>query len=165
MQSECQALLAESGFEQYEVSAYAREGARCRHNLNYWRSATTSASAPARTAKSLRACPTACCAPKSRASRATYLEQVGIEQSAIEHGGATGARGESASEKPVPASDLPFEFMLNALRLNEGFALADFESRTGLGASAVEPGCARRLTRPGRVRRRRWRPASSAGAS
>ncbi len=37
MQNECQALLAENGFEQYEVSAYAREGARCRHNLNYWR--------------------------------------------------------------------------------------------------------------------------------
>ena len=39
--------------------------------------------------------------------------------------------------------DLPFEFMLNALRLNEGFALADFESRTGLDMDAVEPRAAR----------------------
>jgi oxygen-independent coproporphyrinogen-3 oxidase len=39
----------------------------------------------------------------------------------------------------VLASDLPFEFMLNALRLNDGFALAEFESRTGLGAGTVEP--------------------------
>jgi len=40
----------------------------------------------------------------------------------------------------VAPGDLPFEFALNALRLNEGFALTEFESRTGLDASAVEPG-------------------------
>jgi oxygen-independent coproporphyrinogen-3 oxidase len=47
----------------------------------------------------------------------------------------------------VAAGDLPFEFVLNALRLNEGFALADFESRTGLDASAVEPGLREGLAR------------------
>ena len=49
--------------------------------------------------------------------------------------------------KAVAAGDLPFEFVLNALRLNEGFALADFESRTGLDASAVEPGLRAALAR------------------
>jgi oxygen-independent coproporphyrinogen-3 oxidase len=47
----------------------------------------------------------------------------------------------------VAAGDLPFEFLLNALRLNEGFALADFESRTGLDAGAVEPGLRSALAR------------------
>jgi len=37
MQEDCQALLAGAGYRQYEVSAYAREGFRCRHNENYWR--------------------------------------------------------------------------------------------------------------------------------
>ena len=36
IQTECQQILAAEGFEQYEVSAYAQRGARCRHNLNYW---------------------------------------------------------------------------------------------------------------------------------
>jgi oxygen-independent coproporphyrinogen-3 oxidase len=60
----------------------------------------------------------------------------------------------------VAASDLPFEFVLNALRLNEGFALADFESRTGLDASAVEPklreGLARGLVE---FAQPQWRPS------
>ncbi len=44
-----------------------------------------------------------------------------------------------ASWKPVPREDLPFEFMMNALRLNEGFAPALFSARTGLPASSIEP--------------------------
>jgi oxygen-independent coproporphyrinogen-3 oxidase len=148
MQSECQALLAQSGFEQYEVSAYAREGARCRHNLNYWRfgdyvgigagaHGKISASLPHGVQRT----------EKARQPRA-YLEEVGgIEASGgIERKGGIAEFGSAiprprriGERKPVPASDLPFEFMLNALRLNDGFALADFESRTGLGAGTVEP--------------------------
>ena len=45
----------------------------------------------------------------------------------------------AGTRRVVPAADLPFEFMLNALRLYEGFALADFEHATGLAAAVIEP--------------------------
>jgi putative oxygen-independent coproporphyrinogen III oxidase len=169
MQSECQALLADNGFEQYEVSAYAREGARCRHNLNYWRfgdyvgigagaHGKITASLPHGVQRS----------EKARQPRA-YLEQVGnIEQPGnigppgdIElSGGANPHARRIGERKPVPARDLPFEFVLNVLRLNEGFALADFESCTGLGASALEPRLRSALER-GLVEFAppRWRPS------
>ncbi len=63
-----------------------------------------------------------------------------------------------AQEEEVARADLPFEYMLNALRLREGFLLRDFTERTGLPLSAIEPALARAeagglLTRePGRAR-------------
>ena len=153
MQSDCQALLADNGFEQYEVSAYARDGARCRHNLNYWRFGDYVGIGAGAHGKITASLPHGIeRTEKARQPRA-YLEQVariaqggGTERNgAIERSGSTERAGGAAphggrigERKPVPASDLPFEFMLNVLRLNEGFAMADFESRTGLGASAVE---------------------------
>ena len=147
MQSECQALLADSGFEQYEVSAYARADARCRHNLNYWRFGDYAGIGAGAHGKITASLPHGVeRTEKARQPRA-YFEQVGgiergggigrgggIEQS----GGATAHPPRIGERRPVPAGDLPFEFMLNVLRLNEGFAVADFESRTGLRASAVE---------------------------
>lgn len=127
MQSECQALLAGSGFEQYEVSAYAREGARCRHNLNYWRFGDYVGIGAGAHGKITAGLPHGVQRTEKARHPRTYLEQLGRP-----------APGQIGERKPVPAGDLPFEFMLNALRLNEGFALADFEARTGLAASAVE---------------------------
>jgi putative oxygen-independent coproporphyrinogen III oxidase len=130
MQSDCQALLADNGFEQYEVSAYARDGARCRHNLNYWRFGDYVGIGAGAHGKITSSLPHGVeRTEKARQPRA-YLEQVG---SAAARAGRIGER------KSVPAGDLPFEFMLNALRLNDGFDVVDFESRTGLAASAVEP--------------------------
>jgi putative oxygen-independent coproporphyrinogen III oxidase len=130
MQSDCQALLADNGFEQYEVSAYARDGARCRHNLNYWRFGDYVGIGAGAHGKITLSLPHGIeRTEKARQPRA-YLEQVGS---------AAAGAGRIGERKPVPAGDLPFEFMLNALRLNDGFAVGDFESRTGLAASAVEP--------------------------
>ena len=87
-------------------------------------SATTSASAPARTARSTVDGPS--CAPRSRARRAPTC------------------RAAAASRRNPPrhpAGELPFEFMLNALRLAEGFTLAEFERATGLPAASCSPGC------------------------
>ena len=77
---------------------------------------------------------------------------------------ATRAAPASVSASRVPRRDLPFEFMLNALRLNEGFAPSDFEARTGLPASAVEPALrARSRAQLGRAQRRWVGGASELG--
>ncbi len=111
----CSQRLRAAGFAHYEVSAYARSGRQCRHNLNYWTfgdylgvgagahgKLTTAAGAIIRT-QQLRE-------PRR------YLASVPAKV----------VRSEVARE------ELPFEFMLNALRLVEGFDVALFHSRTGL---------------------------------
>jgi len=115
-----QKLLAAAGYLQYEVSAYAREGARCRHNLNYWlfgdylgigagAHGKLSLSKPAQILRTVK--------PKQPRE---YLAQ--------------GAVGESTY---IAVKDLPFEFMLNALRLNEGFTNDCYQERTGLALQSV----------------------------
>ncbi|HEX4243177.1 MAG TPA: radical SAM family heme chaperone HemW [Steroidobacteraceae bacterium] len=122
-----QRMLADAGYVQYEVSAYARAGARCRHNLNYWlfgdyvgigagAHGKVSSSLPGRVMRTVK--------PKQPRE---YLAQVALPPAA------DGAA-------PVPVADLPFEFMLNALRLTEGFDLADYRQRTGLGWDSIEAG-------------------------
>jgi len=138
MQTECEGLLAQNGFEQYEVSAYARDGARCRHNLNYWRFGDYVGIGAGAHGKITASLPHGVHRTEKARQPRTYLEQLG---------GGTPGTGRSGERKTVAAGDLPFEFVLNALRLNEGFALADFESRTGLDASAVEPGLREGLAR------------------
>ncbi|WP_395771440.1 radical SAM family heme chaperone HemW [Arenimonas sp.] len=124
MQEACIARMAEAGFSQYEVSAYAREGQRCQHNLNYW----------------------------------TYGDYLGIGAGA--HGkissghdgrilrrwkpkhpetyiASAGTQAGIGGDEFVLPENRPFDYMLNALRLVDGFSLADFELRTGLGREAI----------------------------
>ena len=111
-----------AGLERYEVSAYARAGHRARHNLNYWEfgdylgigaGAHGKLSFPHRVVRQVRL-----------RDPAAYL--AGAEAGAA-----------IASETEVQRAELPFEFMLNALRLREGFELARFAERTGLPLSAI----------------------------
>jgi oxygen-independent coproporphyrinogen-3 oxidase len=124
MQVACQQAIAAAGFEQYEVSAYALPGRQCLHNRNYWsfgdylgigagaHGKVTAGDAVIRTEK-----------PKQPRD---YFERV--------------ADGTAAARRTVAAADLPFEFMLNALRLRAGFLPAAFEAATGLpAASLAEP--------------------------
>jgi oxygen-independent coproporphyrinogen-3 oxidase len=123
MQEWIEARAARSGYGRYEVSAYARPGRECRHNLNYWRfgdylgvgaGAHSKISFPHRIARQVRF-----------RQPASYLERA--------------ARGEFLAEHvEVDRADLPFEFMLNALRLSEGVPARLFGERTGLPASAIE---------------------------
>lgn len=129
MQSECQDFLAGSGFEQYEVSAYARPGARCRHNLNYWRFGDYVGIGAGAHGKITAHLPEGVERTEKPRQPRDYLARLRTAPAKGEHVG---------ERRAVPKSDLPFEFMLNALRLNEGFELADFQERTGLDASAVE---------------------------
>lgn len=110
------------GLDRYEISAYARPGHRCRHNLNYWQFGDylgIGAGAHGKLSFAHRIL---------RQTRwrepATYVERA--------------LAGEAvSSEHEIAAADLPFEFMLNALRLREGFTLAEFAERTGLSVGVL----------------------------
>lgn len=115
-------LLAEAGYRRYEISAFARDGHECRHNLNYW----------------------------------TFGDYLGVGAGA--HGKITDDHGhvfrtlrpqhplaymEQAAnggfgQQRVNQEELPFEFMLNALRLTSGFSASGFSARTGLPFATVE---------------------------
>ncbi len=118
MQEACQSRMAQAGLDQYEVSAYAQDGARCRHNLNYWNFGDYLGVGAGAHGKYTNADGTIRRRWKVRAPRG-FLEHAGT---------ARGIGGDDA----IAADRLAFEFMLNALRLNDGFDIADFESRTGL---------------------------------
>ena len=123
MLEDCQERLAAHGFCQYEVSAYARGSAECQHNLNYWRFGDyLGIGAGAHGKLSIAATGAIVRTVREREPR-RYLE-----------------RGAYAAPTALPVSpaQLPFEFMLNALRLKEGFAAALFQERTGLAWSAVK---------------------------
>ena len=122
MQLQGQALLARHGYAQYEVSAYAQPGRRAAHNLNYWTYGDYLGIGAGAHAKR-----TANGAITRRARHKhpkKYLETAGSAQSLQE-------------EKVVEAADLPFEFTMNALRLNEGFTLDAYSARTGASADRL----------------------------
>ncbi|MDX1733177.1 MAG: radical SAM family heme chaperone HemW [Halioglobus sp.] len=122
IQAQGEQVLADAGYQQYEVSAYAKPGQRCRHNLNYW----------------------------------TFGDYLGIGAGA--HGKVTqsdgailryaktrlpadylgSASGEFiARRRRLPRDELPGEYVMNALRLRQGFSCADFTARTGLDAARL----------------------------
>ncbi len=124
--------LAAADYEHYEVSAYARRGHRSRHNLNYWQfgdylgigaGAHGKLSFPHRVLRQVRF-----------RQPASYLDNA--------------QQGRFVAESvEVARADLPFEFMLNALRLNSGFPVQMFTERTGLPLSAIERGLAQAESR------------------
>jgi oxygen-independent coproporphyrinogen-3 oxidase len=115
--------LADAGFGRYEVSAYAREGRRARHNLNYWRFGDylgIGAGAHAKLSGAGGA--------RRRARHKhpkTYMETAGSAAMIQE-------------DRLVASDELVFEFCMNALRLDEGFSWPDFETRTGLERGVLE---------------------------
>jgi len=123
MQDAIGTALAEGGYVHYETSAWARPGRECRHNLNYWRfgdylgigaGAHSKLSFPGRVVRAVR-----WKQPKE------YLQRV--------------AEGRPAQEShEVERADLAFEFMMNALRLPEGFPVGSFVERTGLQIAVAE---------------------------
>jgi putative oxygen-independent coproporphyrinogen III oxidase len=155
VQTAGQKLLADAGYVQYEVSAYARPGRRCRHNLNYWlfgdylglgagAHGKLSLELPRRILRTVK--------PKQPREYQDQIRSAGLGAG----GAAPGAIGESSFIAPA---DLPFEFMLNALRLNEGFTVQDYRRQTGLEMDSVAPkldhACGRGLLES---REDGWRP-------
>ncbi|HEY2780958.1 MAG TPA: radical SAM family heme chaperone HemW [Steroidobacteraceae bacterium] len=126
-----QKLLQEAGYAQYEVSAYARPGARCRHNLNYWLFGDYAGiGAGAHGKISLRV--------PDKILRTVKPKQPRDYQDRLAQ--AANSAGESSCIAPA---DLPFEFMLNALRLNDGFSAACYRARTGLELEFLDEKIAR----------------------
>ena len=148
IQTESQRLLAAAGYEQYEISAYAKSGARCRHNLNYWLFGDYLGLGAGAHGKLTHHLP-------QGIMRTTKPKQPREYQARVEERAAQ-AGSRAQAERPaqvvgerryIPPKELPFEFMLNALRLNEGFATRDFETRTGLPAIAIQPTVERAVAR------------------
>ncbi|CAB5685576.1 Oxygen-independent coproporphyrinogen-III oxidase [Delftia tsuruhatensis] len=119
------ARTATAGLQRYEISAYARDGHQCWHNRNYWQfgdylgigaGAHSKLSFAHRIVRQVRF-----------RDPARYMDQ------AL-------AGTPLAQDSEVRRADLPFEYMLNALRLREGFALQDFMERTGLPLSSIARG-------------------------
>jgi coproporphyrinogen III oxidase-like Fe-S oxidoreductase len=107
------------------VSAYARQGHRCFHNVNYWQfgdylgigaGAHSKLSFAHRVVRQVRF-----------RDPARYMEQALVGHAV-------------AQDEEVARADLPFEYMLNALRLRNGFGLRDFTERTGLAITAIQKG-------------------------
>jgi putative oxygen-independent coproporphyrinogen III oxidase len=121
MHAECTQLLADAGFARYEVSAYARAGARCRHNLNYWNFGDYLGVGAGAHGKLT-------CSHDADIVRTTQLREPRRYLAAAD---AVLAR------RSIPLHERPFEFMLNALRLTHGFDRASFCARTGLPWESV----------------------------
>ena len=118
-------MTGQQGLQRYEVSAYARDGHRCFHNLNYWQfgdylgigaGAHSKISFAHRIHRQVRF-----------RDPQLYMDKA-VESKAL------------AQDHEIARTDLPFEFMLNALRLRHGFALTDFFERTGLSITAIQDG-------------------------
>lgn len=123
MQLAVESGLAAAGYEHYETSAFAQPGRRCRHNLNYWRFGDyLGIGAGAHGKLTLH----------DRIVRQMRHKQ---PRAYLEHA----LKGAPVREEHiVTAADLGFEFMMNALRLTEGFPLALFTARTGLPLGGVQ---------------------------
>lgn len=129
-------VLGEAGFDQYEVSGYARRGRRCAHNLNYWTFGDylgIGAGAHGKITDAWR-------------GQAVRTQQTREPRRYL------AADPAALVRKPIEARELPFEFAMNAFRLVEGFTDRQFETSTGLPVAVLERALAPVLAR-GLVRR------------
>jgi putative oxygen-independent coproporphyrinogen III oxidase len=119
MQVMAEEILRQAGFDHYETSAFARPGRRCSHNLNYWEFGDYLGIGAGAHGK------------VSFPDRITRHERIKQPREYL-------STAKNISESVIPASELPFEFMLNALRLVEGFPANLFGERTGLPLVVLE---------------------------
>jgi putative oxygen-independent coproporphyrinogen III oxidase len=118
-------LTEAAGLARYEVSAYAKPGHRCVHNLNYWQFGDYLGIGAGAHSK------------LSFAHR--IVRQVRFREPKLYMENALAGQA-VAQDNEVSRAELPFEYMLNALRLKDGFTLQDFSERTGLAVTAIQQG-------------------------
>jgi putative oxygen-independent coproporphyrinogen III oxidase len=134
MQARCHEMLASKGYAQYEISAFAQPDRQCRHNLNYWRFGDYIGIGAGAHGKITDT-------DGNRIQRRwKYRQPIAYVEAS--------RSGEFMSgESSLDETDRLFEFLLNALRLREGFSFSLFEQRTGLSRGTLLDACAR--VRPG----------------
>jgi oxygen-independent coproporphyrinogen-3 oxidase len=126
MQQAGQALLHTRGYTQYEVSAYALGGHRCRHNLNYWQFGDYIGIGAGAHGKLTDAGQGRIRRRSKRRHPQTYLETAGSQHCLDEH-------------RQLDAATTVFEFALNRLRLRQAFSLEEFERVSGLPGGRLQP--------------------------
>ena len=123
IQQQGQTLLSEHGYQQYEISAYAQPGEQCRHNLNYWAFGDYLGIGAGAHGKSTN--PDGSIARRwKRPEPAAYLAAAGTDHALL-------------GQKSLDPDEITLEFMMNALRLHQGFSQSLYEQRTGLPFAAI----------------------------
>jgi len=125
MQDEGQQLLADKGYAQYEISAYARDGHQCVHNLNYWQFGDYLGIGAGAHSKLTDVAAGKVIRTARHRLPERYLALAGTDAAITER-------------KELDADDLKLEFMMNALRLNAGVHPSSFLQRTGMPLNVVE---------------------------
>ena len=126
IQQQGHALLNKYAFEQYEVSAFAKPGHQCKHNLNYWEFGDYLGIGAG--------------AHSKITNQATHhIERWMKFKNPAEYMQAVNVGNANQTTARLAAADVPFEFMLNALRLNRGFTMDLYEQHSGLKMSAILP--------------------------
>ncbi|MEO8779919.1 MAG: radical SAM family heme chaperone HemW [Rhodanobacter sp.] len=136
MQEACEARLAAAGYAQYEISAYAQPGRRCVHNLNYWQFGDylgIGAGAHGKLSDVAHG----------------QLHRRWKARSPLAYMASNSGPARIGGDSVVTGTDLPFEYMLNALRLIDGVPMSDFSARTGLPLDSIAAPL-------GEARRRGW---------
>lgn len=144
MQRQGQARLHERGYTQYEVSAYARTGAQCRHNLNYWCYGDYLGVGAGAHQKITDA-------STQRIRRCWKIKHPRDYLAAVQGESRVGGRSEPDAQEVV------LEFLMNVLRLNEGFDRTMFERSTGLEVGFIQPALDRVRRRGLLEQHDRWR--------
>ncbi len=137
MQEACQARLATAGYAQYEVSAYAQPGLRCRHNLNYWGFGDYLGIGAGAHGKISGTADGRVRHPETSGLRVSRRSKVRSPRAYLAHAASALRIG---GVECVAPEQLPFEFMLNALRLNDGVAPSDYQARTGQPLATIASG-------------------------
>jgi len=122
-QQQCQNLLAAQGFQHYEVSAYSQPGLQCRHNVNYWQFGDYLGIGAGAHGKITQALPDQITRTFKPKSPEQYLKDT----------------HKNGGTEFIALAELPLEFIMNHLRLKQGFSIDTYQARTGLAINTLEP--------------------------
>ena len=122
-QKQCQKLLADQGYQQYEVSAYSQPGLQCRHNINYWQFGDYLGIGAGAHGKITQALPQQIIRSFKPKSPEQYLSDT----------------HKNGGSEVISVTELPLEFIMNHLRLKQGFTLDTYQASTGLTIATLEP--------------------------